>query len=70
MRMFKIAAGLLISLVVIAAITMLAIKYFDVLVRGYESLRDSVSRRKSHFFGGDCCDIFDDEDDFDEIEEI
>jgi hypothetical protein len=48
---------------------MLAIKYFDVLVRGYESLRDTVSRKKSRFFGGDCCD-FDDEDDFEEIEEI
>ena len=66
---FKIAAGLLVSLVVIGAITMLAIRYFDTLVRGYESLCDTVSRKKSLLFGGDCCD-FDDDDDFDEIEEI
>jgi hypothetical protein len=70
MKSFKIIAGLLISLIVIGAITMLAIKYFDVLVRGYESLCDKVSRKKNRFFGGDCCDCDFDDDDFEEIEEV
>jgi hypothetical protein len=69
MRSFKIAAGLFVSLVVIGAITILAIRYFDVLVRGYESLRDTMSRKKARFFSGDCCDC-DFDDDLDEIEEL
>ena len=66
---FKIISGLLISLVVVGAVTMLAIKYFDVLVRGFESLRDQVARKKARFFGSECCD-YEDEDDLAEAEEV
>jgi hypothetical protein len=66
---FKLIAGLLIVLAVVSAITMLAIRYFDVLVRGYESLRNTLSRKKARFFGGDCCD-FEDDDDLVEADEI
>ncbi|MDR0325963.1 MAG: hypothetical protein LBI19_07735 [Oscillospiraceae bacterium] len=66
---FKIISGLLISLIVVGAVTMLAIKYFDVLVRGFESLRDHVARKKAHFFGSECCD-YEDEDDLAEAEEL
>ncbi len=65
---FKVISGLLISLVVVGAVTMLAIKYFDVIVRGFDSLRNQVIRKKEQFFGGDCCD-YEDEDDLTEIEE-
>jgi hypothetical protein len=66
---FKIIAGLLIVLAVIGAITMLAIRYFDVLVRGYESIRNAIFRKKTRFFGSDCCSDYDDEDDLTEVEE-
>ncbi|MDR1692803.1 MAG: hypothetical protein LBR72_05540 [Oscillospiraceae bacterium] len=60
---FKIISGLLISLVVVGAVTMLAIKYFDVIVRGFDSLRSQVARKKEQYFGADCCDYDDDDDD-------
>jgi hypothetical protein len=68
---FKLIAGLLIVLAVVGAITMLAIRYFDVLVRGFESIRDTIHRKKARFFSGDCCDYDeDDEDDLLEAEEV
>ncbi|MDR1668907.1 MAG: hypothetical protein LBR76_02990 [Oscillospiraceae bacterium] len=67
---FKIISGLLISLVVVGAVTMLAIKYFDVIVRGFDALRNQVIRKKQQFFGADCCDYEDDDDDLVEAEEV
>lgn len=58
---FKVMSGLLIALVVVGSVTLLAVKYFDVLVRGFDALRDQVARKKAHFFGSECCD-YDDED--------
>jgi hypothetical protein len=65
----KILSGLLVALVVIGAVTMLAIRYFDVLARGYETVKGKVVRQKERFFGGDCCDYCDD-DDLEEIEDL
>ena len=64
---FKIISCLLVSLVVIGAITMLAIRYFDVLVRGFDAFRDAIARKKARFFGGKCCDFDDEEEDLAEI---
>ncbi|MDR0292950.1 MAG: hypothetical protein LBH95_02215 [Oscillospiraceae bacterium] len=66
---FKVVSGLLISLIVVGAVTMLAIKYFDVLVRGFDALRDQVARKKARFFGSECCD-YEDEDELAEAEEV
>ena len=65
----RIISGLLISLIVVGAVTMLAIKYFDVLVRGFEAVRDKVTRQKTRFFGSDCCG-FEDDDELAEAEEV
>jgi hypothetical protein len=64
---FKVISGLFVSLVVIGAVTMLAIRYFDVLVRGFETLRDKVADKKAQLFG--CCDCDYDEDDLEDMEE-
>jgi hypothetical protein len=65
----KIVSGLLIALVVVGAVTMLAIRYFDVLARGFETVKGKVVRQKNRFFGNDCCDYGDD-DDLEEVEDL
>jgi hypothetical protein len=65
---FKIVSWLFLSLIVVGAVTMLAIKYFDVMVRGFETVRDQVARKKELFFGNDCCGY--DDDDLEEAEEL
>ncbi len=65
---FKLMSGLLIALVTVGAITILAVKYFDVLVRGFDSIRDQFARKKARIFGGDCCDY--DDDDLEDLEEV
>jgi hypothetical protein len=65
---FKIVVWLFLSLIVVGAVTFLAIKYFDVLVRGFETVKDKVVRQKNRFFGG-CCD-YDDEDALEEAEDL
>jgi hypothetical protein len=64
----KIVSGLLIALVVVGAVTMLAIRYFDVLARCFESVKGKVIDQKNRFFGNDCCDY--DDDDLEEVEDL
>ncbi|MCL2003126.1 MAG: hypothetical protein FWG72_03855 [Oscillospiraceae bacterium] len=66
---FKIISWLFVSLLVVGAVTFLAIKYFDVLMRGFESVKGEVIRQKNRFFGGSCCD-FGDDDELEEAEEL
>jgi len=59
---FKVLSGLLIALVAVGAVTALVIKYLDVLVRGFDTLRGHVERQKARFFSkSNYCDCDDDE---------
>lgn len=60
----KILSGLMVALVVVGAITVLAVKYFDVLVRMFDNVRDQFAGKKMRFFSDDCCDCCDEEEEF------
>ena len=61
MKSFKSISGFLVALVVIGAITMLVIKYFDLLAKMFDNIRSQVSEKKMRFFSDDCCDCCDEE---------
>ncbi|MCL2081690.1 MAG: hypothetical protein FWH04_00390 [Oscillospiraceae bacterium] len=57
----KVLAGVVVMFVVLGTLTLLAIKYFDVLVRVFDSLRDGFARKKVGLFSEECCDCCDDD---------
>lgn len=61
----KFIAGIFMTVVAIGAITLLAIKYFDVLMKIFEDLKSQFSSKRPRFVTDACCDCGD-EDDFDD----
>ena len=64
---FKFVTGIFMAIVVISAITLLAVKYFDVLMKVFEDLKSQFSSKRPRFISDACCDCLDD-DDLDENE--
>lgn len=52
----KVLSILTVTLVVVGSITLLAIKYFDVLVSLFDNIRSSASSKKNGLFSDECCD--------------
>ncbi len=63
----KVLSGIVVMFVVLGTITLLAVKYFDTLLRIFDHFRDGMSRKKTGLFSDECCDCQDDDiesDDF------
>ncbi len=58
----KFITGAFMALVVIGAITLLAVKYFDVLMKIFEDLKSQFSAKRPRFVTDACCDCGDEED--------
>ena len=52
----RILSGVLMSLVIIGTLTMLVIKYFDVLLRIFDDIRNGLAGYKFNPFSDECCD--------------
>lgn len=64
----KIISGAVVSIVVLGTLALLAIKYFDVLLRVFDNVKENFKQKKFGIFSDECCDFFD-ESESDEIEE-
>ncbi len=61
----KWSLGLFMGILAIGAIALLAIKYFDVLMKIFDDIRDQISAKRSHLLSDACCDCCNDLDEED-----
>jgi len=64
----KILAGAVVMLAVMGTLTLLVVKYFDVLVRIFDNVKDGISRKKAGLFSDECCDCCDEDEEEDDEE--
>ena len=53
----KALSGIVLTFVVLGTLAILAIKYFDVLLRVVDSLKGNVFGKKTGLFSDECCDF-------------
>ena len=61
----KLITGAFVAVLMIGAITLLAIKYFDVLMRIFENVKSQLTSKRPRFVTDACCGSYD-EDEFDD----
>ena len=66
----KILSGIILTIVVLGTLTVLAIKYFDVLIRAFDSVKTNVFGKRFGLFSDECCDFGEDEAELDEALEV
>jgi len=65
----KVIAGIILAIVVVGTLAVLAIKYFDILLRVFDNVKSKFAEKKFGLFSKNCCD-FDDDDDLDDALEV
>jgi len=62
----KVLSGVILTVVVVGTLAVLAIKYFDVLLRAFDSVKNNVLGKRFSVFSDGFCDCGDDDDGADE----
>ena len=65
----KFITGAFMAVLTIGAITLLAIKYFDVLMKIFENIKSQFNSKRPHFVSDACCDCYDEDDSDEEVSE-
>ena len=65
----KLITGAFVAVLMIGAITLLAIKYFDVLMKIFENVKSQFTLKRPRFVTDACCDGYDEEEFDDEMPE-
>ena len=66
----KILSGVILTFVVVGTLAVLAIKYFDVLLRVFDSVKNNVLGKKFGLFSDECCDFGDEDEALEETLEV